>query len=106
MAITRGADAQTLAGTILNDYGTIATTETLGQVKLGGLNAYGVNGATVQKQLEAYLIPTADGCVSVVLCRAGTAPAGWYESLACLDADAADHRLRKIAHQNHPFRQH
>ena len=76
-----GADAQTLAGTILNDYGTIANTETLGQVKLGDLNAYGVNGATVQKQLEAYLIQTADGCVSVVLCRAGTAPAGWYESL-------------------------
>ena len=75
------ADAQTLAGTILNDYGTIATTEALGQVQLGGLNAYGVSGATVQKQLEAYLIPTADGCVSVVLCRAGTAPAGWYESL-------------------------
>ena len=40
-----GADAQTLAGTILNDYGTIATTESLGQVKLGDLNAYGVNGA-------------------------------------------------------------
>ena len=76
-----GADAQTLAGTILNDYGTIANTEMLGQVKLGDLNAYGVNGATVQKQLEAYLIQTADGCVSVVLCRAGTAPAGWYESL-------------------------
>ena len=76
-----GADAQTLAGTILNDYGTIANTETLGQVKLGDLNAYGVNGATVQKQLEAYLIQTADGCVSVVLCRAGTAPVGWYESL-------------------------
>lgn len=56
---------------ILNDYGTIATTETLGQVQLGGLNAYGVSGATVQKQLEAYLIPTADGCVSVVLSRAG-----------------------------------
>ena len=76
-----GADAQTLAGTILNDYGTIATTESLGQVKLGDLNAYGVNGATVQRQLEAYLIPTAYGCISVVLCRAGTAPAGWYESL-------------------------
>ena len=76
-----GADAQTLAGTILNDYGTIATTESLGQVKLGDLNAYGVNGATVQRQLEAYLIPTACGCISVVLCRAGTAPAGWYESL-------------------------
>ena len=76
-----GAGAQTLAGTILNDYGTIATTESLGQVKLGDLNAYGVNGATVQRQLEAYLIPTADGCVSVVLCRAGTASAGWYESL-------------------------
>ena len=27
-----GADAQTLAGTILNDYGTIANTETLGQI--------------------------------------------------------------------------
>ncbi len=76
-----GAHAQTLAGTILNDYGTIATTETLGQVQLGGLNAYGVSGATVQKQLVAYLIPTADGCISVVLSRAGTAPAGWYESL-------------------------
>ena len=76
-----GADAQTLAGTILNDYGTIATTELLGQVKLGDLNAYGVNGATVQRQLEAYLIPTAYGCISVVLCRAGTAPAGWCESL-------------------------
>lgn len=76
-----GADAKTLAGTILNDYGTIANTETLGQVKLGDLNAYDVNGATVQKQLEAYLIQTADGCVSVVLCRAGTAPAGWYDSL-------------------------
>jgi hypothetical protein len=35
----------------------------------------------VQRQLEAYLIPTAYGCISVVLCRAGTAPAGWYESL-------------------------
>ncbi len=34
-----------------------ATTESLGQVKLGDLNAYGVNGATVQRQLEAYLIP-------------------------------------------------
>ena len=66
---------------ILYDYGTIATTESLGQVKLGDLNAYGVNGATVQRQLEAYLIPTACGCISVVLCRAGTAPAGWYESL-------------------------
>jgi len=76
-----GADAQTLAATLLNDYGTIAETETLGAVKLGDLNAYGVTGATVQKQLEAYLIPTADGCISVVLCRAGTAPAGWYESL-------------------------
>ena len=76
-----GADAQTLAATILNDYGTIAAMETLGQINLGDLNAYGVNGATVQKQLEAYLIPTADGCISVVLCRAGTAPAGWYESL-------------------------
>ena len=64
-----------------DDYGTIATTESLGQVKLGDLNAYGVNGATVQRQLEAYLIPTAYGCISVVLCRAGTAPAGWYESL-------------------------
>ena len=32
------------------------TTELLGQVKLGDLNAYGVNGATVQRQLEAYLI--------------------------------------------------
>ena len=62
-------------------YATTAAMETLGQVKLGELNAYGVSGATVQKQLEAYLIPTADGCVSVVLCRAGTAPAGWYESL-------------------------
>ena len=50
-------------------------------VKLGDLNAYGVNGATVQRQLEAYLIPTAYGCISVMLCRAGTAPAGWYESL-------------------------
>ena len=54
-----GADAQTLAGTILNDYGTIAAMEPLGQVKLGDLNAYGVNGATVQKQLEAY--PDPDG---------------------------------------------
>ena len=79
--IIPGADVQTLAGTILNDYGTIATTEMLDQVRLGGLNAYGVSGATVQKQLEAYLIPTADGCISVVLGRAGTAPAGWYESL-------------------------
>lgn len=33
-----GADAQTLAGTLLNDYGTIASMETLGEVKLGGLD--------------------------------------------------------------------
>ena len=65
----------------MDAYLEIATTESLGQVKLGDLNAYGVNGATVQRQLEAYLIPTAYGCISVVLCRAGTAPAGWYESL-------------------------
>ena len=76
-----GADAQTLAGTLLNDYGTIASMETLGEVKLGGLTAYGVKGVTVQRELEAYLIPTANGCISVVLCHAGTAPASWYDSL-------------------------
>ena len=62
-----GADAQTLAGTLLNDYGTIASMETLGEVKLGGLTAYGAKGVTVQRELEAYLIPTANGCISVVL---------------------------------------
>ena len=76
-----GADAQTLAGTLLNDYGTIASMETLGEVKLGGLTAYGAKGVTVQRELEAYLIPTANGCISVVLCHAGTAPASWYDSL-------------------------
>lgn len=69
-----GADAQTLAGTLLNDYGTIASMETLGEVKLGSLTAYGAKGVTVQRELEAYLIPTANGCISVVLCHAGTAP--------------------------------
>ena len=58
-----GADAQTLAGTLLNDYGTIASMETLGEVKLGGLTAYGAKGVTVQRELEAYLIPTANGCM-------------------------------------------
>ena len=76
-----GADAQTLAGTLLNDYGAIASMETLGEVKLGGLTAYGAKGVTVQRELEAYLIPTANGCISVVLCHAGTAPASWYDSL-------------------------
>ena len=76
-----GADAQTLAGSLLNDYGTIASMETLGEVKLGSLTAYGVKGVTVQRELEAYLIPTANGCISVVLCHAGTAPASWYDSL-------------------------
>ena len=76
-----GADAQTLAGSLLNDYGTIASMETLGEVKLGGLTAYGAKGVTVQRELEAYLIPTANGCISVVLCHAGTAPASWYDSL-------------------------
>ena len=76
-----GADAQTLAGSLLNDYGTIASMETLGEVKLGGLTAYGAKGVTVQRELEAYLIPTANGCISVVLCHAGTAPVSWYDSL-------------------------
>ena len=58
-----------------------ASMETLGEVKLGSLTAYGVKGVTVQRELEAYLIPTANGCISVVLCHAGTAPVSWYDSL-------------------------
>lgn len=53
-----GADAQTLAGTLLNDYGTIASMETLGEVKLGGLTAY---GARRHGTARARGVPDPDG---------------------------------------------
>lgn len=81
LAYHAGADAQTLAGTLLNDYGLVAEPQNNGTVQLGGYEAINVQGSTLETRLDAYLIQTAQGCVTLVLSTPGDRLSNFSHSL-------------------------
>lgn len=75
------ADAQALADTLLNDYGIIAEAQNNGTVSLGNYEAINVQGSALETRLDAYLIQTANGCITLVLCTPGNANATYTANL-------------------------
>lgn len=76
-----GADAKTLAGTLLNDYGIVVEPQNNGDVQLGDYAAINVQGSALETRLDAYVIKTAQGCITLVLCTPGDAMAAYADSL-------------------------
>lgn len=76
-----GADAQTLAGELLKSYGIVAEPQNNGAVQLGGYAAVNVQGSALETRLDAYVIETAHGCITLVLCTPGGAGGASADSL-------------------------
>lgn len=76
-----GADAQTLAGTLLNEYGIVADPMSNGVVQLGDYEAVNVQSSALETRLDAYVIQTAQGCITLVLCTPGDTMKTYADSL-------------------------
>lgn len=76
-----GAGAQTLAETLLNDYGIVANPQNNGAVQIGDYEAVNVQGSALETRLDAYVIETAHGCITLVLCTPGDTMAVYADSL-------------------------
>ena len=73
LAFLPETDAQTVAASLLQDYGVMEETEEIGAAEFGGREAVRVQGQSVETQLDAYVIPIDGGCVTAVLCTPGGA---------------------------------
>lgn len=76
-----GADAEALAGTLLNDYGIVAEPQNNGTVQLSDYEAMNVQGKALETRLDAYVIQTAHGCITLVLCTPGDTGTAYADSL-------------------------
>lgn len=81
LAYIDGADAQPLAATLLDDYGILTDPQNNGTVQFGDYEAVNVQGSTVDTKLDAYIIQTSRGCITLVLCTPDGTMQSYYNSL-------------------------
>lgn len=81
LAYHDGADAQTLAGALLSDYGIVADPQIQETAQLGDYEAANVQGRALETQLDAYVLQTAHGCITLVLCTPGNVTVAGADSL-------------------------
>lgn len=81
LAYIDSADAQALASALLNDYGLLIDQQNNGTVQFGNYEAINVQGSTVDTKLDAYVIQTGTGCITLVLCTPGNTAQSHYNSL-------------------------
>lgn len=77
-----GAQAETLAQTLLDDYGNVTEPENRGTVQLGDYEAVNVRGGGLETTLDAYIIQTERGCVTLVRCSPGGTMQSYTDQLA------------------------
>lgn len=82
LAYHDGADAQTLSGTLLNDYGIAAEPQNNGVISLSDYEAIHVQAGGMETALDAYLIQTGHGCITLVLCTPGSGGSSGADSLS------------------------
>lgn len=63
-----GGTAKDLSGSLLREYGTMQSTESYGETRLGENPARHIGGRTMASIYDAYLIDVDGGCVTLVLC--------------------------------------
>ena len=71
LAFLPNTDAATVAVSLLNSYGAVSVNPAEKTEAFGGYTALRVTGSSPETDLEAYLIPVNNGCLTVVKCVPG-----------------------------------